>query len=76
MQPTKEYIQFVLKRKDSQLVFTTDVDKTWTELVDDFINFLRGAGYSIAPGEFNEDYTLVPNEKLELMEDKIKAFNE
>jgi hypothetical protein len=68
MQPTKEYFQFVLKRTDSQLVFTTGVHNTWPELMDAFVNFLRGAGYSIEPGQYVTDYVLVPSEKLEALE--------
>jgi hypothetical protein len=68
MESTKEYIQFVMKRKHSQLVYTTGAEGTWTELIDNFVDFLRGCGYSIAPGTFTEDYSLVPNDKLERLE--------
>jgi hypothetical protein len=47
MEPSKEYLQFIMKRKDSQLVHTLGVHGTWPEVIEEFVNFLRGAGYSI-----------------------------
>jgi hypothetical protein len=76
MQESKEYLQFVLKRKESQLVFTTGVHSTWPELLDEFVNFLRGAGYSIEPGQYVTDYVLVPSEKLEELENVLSNYSQ
>jgi hypothetical protein len=81
MQPTKEYFQFVLSRKESQLVFTTGVHNAWPSLLEDFVNFLRGAGYHIGPGEYVEDFELVSKDRLEHLEQiefqhSPKAFQE
>jgi hypothetical protein len=76
MQESKEYLQFVLKRKESQLVFTTGVHNTWPELLDEFVNFLRGAGYSIEPGQYVTDYVLVPSEKLEELENALSNYSQ
>lgn len=70
---SKEYLQFVMKRKDSQVVYTIGVNSTWPEVIEEFVNFLRGAGYQIGPGSYTEDYTYVSNEKLEALENLLSS---
>jgi hypothetical protein len=51
----KQTYTFMYENSDGKTVIhEVDGDKTWPELLDEFIDFLRGAGFSITEESLKE----------------------